>query len=398
MKVNMHRVLAVAIILFCISSLTYAFWPPINRVLALFIIAALVSCFLTNIRQKDVIIGLGLIGVLIFSVVMAEDMAQNLEDWLYWAVTCVFLAMLTRADFVKKLNASIKSQRVIVCLIIWTANIVLSIGFFIPSCYAGGYYIGFSYSQHVLSCGCCILLALVLFYFKGRTASVKQLLSMLPATLAILSGGARTFIISIVVIWFLFFLDFVKNARTRLVAVPVFLVVAIVLFLDSGMMQKFLITTDNIYISENTLTAMSSGRLEFWNLDIMAFLDADMLKKLLGHGFDYVYRLNYLEYGLAIWAHNDIINLLICAGLLGTAIYISVFSSFLRCVFKKIDQKKRGIACVLYVMLPMLLNGLFLYQHYLYSVVILYLYLTEPDQMCKTDIVETKKINENQAR
>lgn len=388
MKVNMHRVLALAIILFCISSLTYAFWPPINRVLALFIIAALVSCFLTNIRQKDVIIGLGLIGVLFFSIVVAEDMAQNLEDWLYWAVTCVFLVLMGRESFAIGLTNELRSFRRLTDIIIYASNLLLAVSFFVPSSYAqsavGVYYLGFGYSSHTICCGASILLALTLFRYQNENSALKQTLLMIPATLAILESGARTFLVSAVVFWAVYFIYVLKSKKMKILAFPVMVAVALIAIMNSGLMEKFVATSSNQYISEDALTAMSSGRLEFWQIDLEAFAALDWICKIVGKGFDYVYEVNATQYGLRIWAHNDIINILLSAGVIGFLVYTFVFVEVRKWMKESVSKRSSRMLLWLYVLVPLLVNGLFLYQHYLYSFILLALFFANREHSEKT--------------
>ena len=380
MKISVNKMLAVAMLVFCFSTLTYSFWPPINRILAILIIAALGFNFIKRINGKEIMMLLGMACVFVSGLLVTEDMVQNIEDWLYWAVTCMLLLLMSRKDFAARLAKEVFSLKKFMLWIIVLSNIALLAAFFIPESYTrtnvGTYFRGFAYSQHSVCCGSCLLLVLILLYYKGRHASITQILLMLPASVAILDSGARTFLLSLVVIWLVFYRDFVKSQSTRILLFPAALIVLVYAFLNSGMMDKFINTSANVYISEDTMTAMSSGRLDFWKLDLEAYQDLGFFPKLLGMGFDYVYKINQEGYGMRIWAHNDIINLLLSAGLVGLALYLGVFAS----LFKKIIRTRYNvfgkILLILYITFPMLFNGVFIYQHYLYSFVLLFLYCT----------------------
>lgn len=371
-------------IVFCFSTLTYSFWPPINRVLAVAIVAALGCNYMSRLQGKEAMLIIGLVGVLLLSLVSMEETAQNLEDWLYWAITCAFLLLLGRKDFVARLSEEMNSLRKFMFAIIVLANIVLLVSFVTRSGYVrtnmGIYFKGFAFSEHTICCGCAMLLALILYYYKGRRASITQMLLMVPASLAIMESGARTFIIALAVVWIIYYVDFVKSVSAKVMIFPVALVVVAYVFMNSGMMQKFINTSSNVYISENTMTAMSSGRLDFWKLDLEAYWDLPFFGKLLGNGFDYVYRVNQEGYNMRIWAHNDIIDLLLSAGLLGVFIYLAVFRSLYRSIFRLRYGRLGKLLLFMYILLPMLLNGLFVYQHYLYSFVLLFIYCSGQEQ------------------
>ena len=92
----------------------------------------------------------------------------------------------------------------------------------------------------------------------------------------------------------------------------------------------------------------------------------------MGNGFDYVYYINKTRYGLQIWAHNDFVNVLLCNGIIGIWVYF--YSYF--CVFRESWRNMKKLDAILlslFLLIIALINGLFVYQHYLYSFVIMYL-------------------------
>ena len=384
MKISMNKILALAMIVFCFSTLTYSFWPPINRVLAVSIIAALGLNYLNRIRTKEMLLLIGMICVFFCSLLAMEDTVQNVEDWLYWVITCMFLLLLGKKDFVARIAVETESLRKFIFWIIILSNIALLAAFATPESYTrssvGTYFRGFAYSQHSICCGSCMLLVLILLYYRGKHASIKQILLMLPASMAILDSGARTFLISLIVIWVVFYRDFVKSQGARIMLFPAAMIVLIYAFLNSGMMDKFINTSENVYISEDTMTAMSSGRLDFWKLDIEAYWDLGFFSKLLGRGFDYVYKVNEEGYGMRIWAHNDILDLLLSAGLVGLGMYLVVFHSLFKSILGLRYNWFGKLLLIMYITFPMLFNGLFIYQHYLYSFVLLFLYCRAKEQ------------------
>ena len=382
-----------AMVVFCFSTLTYSFWPPINRILAISIIAALGLNYVNKIRGKEVLLLLGMLCVFVCSLLTMEDTVQNVEDWLYWVITCMFLLLLGRKDFVARMAEETDSLRKFVLWIIILSNVVLVVGLNTPGCYintrVGVYFQGFAYSEHSLCSASCLLLVLILLYYRGKRASIMQTLLMIIPSMAILDSGARTFLVPLIVIWVIYYVDFVKSKVTKMMLFPVAIGILLVVFANSSMLQKFINTSESVYISDDTMAAMSSGRLDFWKLDIEAYWDLNFFSKILGKGFDYVYKINMDGYGMRIWAHNDIIDLLLSAGLLGVTIYLVVFTSLVKNIYRMRHGGIKKFLLALFVILPMLLNGLFIYQHYLYSFVFLFVYYYWQGN---TDL--QKKINE----
>ena len=143
------------------------------------------------------------------------------------------------------------------------------------------------------------------------------------------------------------------------------------MFLRSGMATKFNFVRGNQYISNTALGQMSSGRIDFWKIDLIAYSQYGFLEKLVGNGFDRVYQINRDSYGLSIWSHNDVINLLLSVGALGTLVYLLEVRKVLIIISRSVEKTLVRWLMFAYIVFPLLLNGFFGYQHYVYSVVIL---------------------------
>lgn len=386
MKLNPYRLFSYLIILFSISTLTYRLWPPINKILAIFIILSLLLIFKKKITKEKVVYSYVLGTVFLFGTVVTNNISLNSKDFLYWAITILLCIELTDVEFVEKIQICLLESKTIMRLALLVGNFLLMIGFFIPECYSGAwsgkYYLGFAYSQHSICCACCILLTIALFYFHSSSFSLQYLLCVGPASWAILESGARTFLISLVIIWAFIYLNAFKTRHIKMFVFPLIFLFASYVFINSGVMEKFVYTSGNTYTSSNKWVAISSGRLDFWLIDIKAYLAASPLYKLIGHGFSYVYELNQKEYGLYIWAHNDIIDVLLSCGILGLLAYIYIIVKMLRTIRKINIRKIERRMLIIFLIFPLLVNGLFGYQHYLYSFIILLFYCRVKDDIC----------------
>jgi len=65
-------------------------------------------------------------------------------------------------------------------------------------------------------------------------------------------------------------------------------------------------------------------------MDILEFLNLPWQKILLGNGYNFVYDVNYLNFGAKIWAHNDIINVMMNYGIVGLLLYFYAFLQIMK--------------------------------------------------------------------
>ena len=82
-----------------------------------------------------------------------------------------------------------------------------------------------------------------------------------------------------------------------------------------------------------------------------------------------MYELNAQMVNQKIWAHDDFIHLLLGGGFLAFGIYVYIILEF----FKKRLMKQKKIdrlMLVTYLLFPAIVNGFFMYQHLLLSMMI----------------------------
>ena len=116
---------------------------------------------------------------------------------------------------------------------------------------------------------------------------------------------------------------------------------------------------------------LTGGRSAFWAIDFEKYLELNPFYLVFGKGFDFPYFVNQTYYnGMRIWCHNDFLDCLLSGGLLCFLVYIYI-------VFKNIfslkDSKILMTFLGLYYLFVAFINGLFGYQHYLLSYIMLYI-------------------------
>lgn len=378
--IRLSKLLVNCFVLFSFTTFTYSLWPsflPANRVLGLVIVAVIVFMYTRHLGRKDVLPCLIIISLCLMSLMMVSwSVSVTINDAIYWSVTILLLMKLANEEFRSLLLKSLLESKDFIKFVLILNNIVVLLSFTQTSSYSsswgGRYFKGFAFSEHSLACAACITLVLTLLIIKDYKNTLIKMIWMIPCSFAILETGARSYIISLVVIWFFLYRFCIDKITTKALLVPVIIIAAVYMIQNSGFMEKMNYTATNSYVSDNVLESFSNGRSAFWLIDLQAYFESSFINKIIGNGFDYVYFINKTRYGIGVWAHNDFINVLLCNGLLGFSVYCM---PYLR-LFLTSYRSMRFIDFIfvnVFILSIAFINGLFVYQHYLYSFVLLYI-------------------------
>lgn len=393
MIVNSYSLLNKLILLYTITTLSYTLWPLAspNRIVGFMIFFCVLWMYCLRMDRKKLII-LFACGVLaVFSMLLAVDLSRNITDAIYWILTIMLFVLVKEDCFLANINKIALYNRKWIKVTVIICNLLLTVGLFDSKCYGSEswgskYFLGYTNAAHTLCAGVCLLMALVLYMLRFESRNIFKFVYLLPGIIAILQSGSRVFILSAIVIIVIYYMRYVGSKSIKVILFPIAIVMVVYLFLNSNMMTKFNFVIGNQYISSNPLAQITSGRTEFWKIDIEAFRDSAFFSFLFGHGFDYVYRINDMAYGLYIWSHNDLIDLLLSVGLTGTIVYMGVLFKQFKYNKQHIASKYVRILLIGYVILPILLNGFFGYQHYVYSYVFMLLACVDHDETNSSEI------------
>ena len=380
-----YRVFIFLITIYMLTTLSYNLWPisTPNRVVGFFIFADVLWMVASqkgiNKHQITILLLSSLICLITFA--FASNYSRNLTDAIYWLTTMLLFSMVVKKENRDRLIEEIWRQKTFIIVILTICSILLVVGLFDGRCYArswgGRYYTGYTVSEHTLCSGCCMVMAFILFFMKRRKHKTYDFAFFLPTAAAIMASGARIFMIPLVFVFAIYYIYYIKSFSWKILLAPVVVLTAVYFFLRSGMASKFLFVQGNTYISNTVAGQLTSGRVDFWRIDIKAYIDLPIIKKIFGAGFDYVYSVNRASYGMNIWAHNDIIDLLLSGGLIGVCLYMFEVGHFIKTLNRQFHRTLVRIIFSSYIMMPLILNGFFGYQHYLYSTVIFILAICE---------------------
>lgn len=380
-KISTHpmSMLVDLIILFTISTLLQSVMDKvaINKVIGAFIVISAFSICVKHMKKLHFILSMILFFSLIFSLFESKNMVQDITEWIYFLGTFFVLLLLLNENGFTLIIDNIKnkiwiiSKVVIICCCLILVLMLTGVGY-ISKWGEGRYFIGLCNEAHTMASVACLIMSFILFRCKiiKKNRLFFLLLSLIPIY-AILETGARIFLLPALLYMVLIIRTCISNKWTRLITYVIGGVVVIFLSLQTSMVEKFFYAFNTEY-STGVLDAFTSGRSRFWKADLVSYFDGNMYQLLFGKSFSDVFLVNEKLFGIAIGSHNDIIYLLHGTGILGTVVYSYIIIKILAVLKRRIRKNGVWLLCCLYMLIPMLMNGFFTYQHYVYSFVILY--------------------------
>lgn len=368
------------LVLFSLTTLFQALFESIsiNRIIgAMIALLSLVLIVDYGPIKKIPFFLLILIGNAIFSCLFSLNLKEEVVDWIYFLSTILILQVMSKDNNVIALNRSfVRFSKLIAIVINLECSVIflfllLHIGF-TNKWGEGEYFVGLCNGEHTMGSLCCLILAFILSYCRIYTKLCKWYVFLsLVLLYALFETGARVFIIPAVVLLFLLIKSVINNRILRRIIYICCSVILLIMLLKSSMMDKFIFVLNNIY-AKDLWDSFTSGRSEFWVTDLQYFISGNIIQILFGRTFSHIYYINRNVFGVAIWSHNDIIQLLNATGLTGTVIYILQLKKIFGILRRREKERFLYFLVCLYLVVPMMMNGFFIYQHFVYSFILLY--------------------------
>lgn len=378
LKIKPYNTLVCLIAIYMFTTLTYTLWPisSPNKIMGFLIFFNVIWIYCKHLTKRKFVILFFSILIVSFSFVHSQNPFKYISDAIYLLISILLLMEINNEYSKNKLLMALGQSEKFIKWIVILCSLILCIGFLDFKCYDssqwdGSYFIGYTNASHTLASGASLLLIFTLYVTRNKK-NIMSFLYFVPSIIAILKSGARTFLIPIIIVCFFFYVYHIKKVSVKLLILPFTVICAAYVFLNSSMIEKFSFSINNQYTNMDLLGRLTNGRTAFWVVDLLAFGKFNLIQKLLGSGFQYVYLINEKNFNLAIWAHNDFINCLLSVGIIGTCIYVYIlFITGKRII--KTSRRNYFIKTLLisYMLLPALLNGFYAYQHYFYSFIIL---------------------------
>jgi len=371
------------ILLLPITTLLQMLFPfSVNRILTSLILFVLAIIIFQNMNSKLIVKFMITVLVVMTTFIFTQKVMMNLDDAIYWMLYLCCLTLFNNKYIVNRYYDEFFRNISFVKFIIAITEIIIIITLFIPSAYryseswGGKYFCSYAYSPHTMTTTIIFIELLIITYFLLVKFKIYYLILFFPLVLAVLKSGARTFLISFILLMVFFILNSTKSKTKAIIILGIVGIGVLYFYMQSATFEKMeFLSAKNTY-GTNKVATMSSGRTVFWLNDIQAFFDLPFLNKIFGKGFDYVYGVNERTLGTAIWAHNDFVNNLLSVGVLGSLWYLIVLFMFL---FKLVSSKKYSMVVLLqlFVLVTAFFAGFYIYVGLIFSLLLIAIIVLE---------------------
>lgn len=355
-------------------------------VIGLFIVLILFVKLIQKTTTRRVLLLFYLVFMLLYTSFVTDNLTENFSDFVRISTVFLLIYCMSDSKISKNIIEALINNTKLIRRTSQIVSLITTVMLIMPSCYAveaswgenNRYFLGFAPSLHVTASCMCLCMAMYLFSFQGRKFETREIFFLLSPIVAILQSGARIYLICAAGILFLYYYFRLKDKQIKYVLIPLAIIIGGYILLNSNIMNKFLFTQEGYAPSDfSTIDRFTSGRTVFWMRDIVAFNNSNIIEKLFGHGFTYILSVS------GHTGHNDVLHMLLGIGFIGCSLYVGIFIKAISFSLRKLRCKgfsrafivAIGVGLILYIFSPMIVNGLFGYQHLLYSIAIMLAYV-----------------------
>jgi hypothetical protein len=281
------------------------------------------------------------------------------------------LRIFSYKDFFEKiylLNKKYKKLLVIEVTIVYLNYLILFItrlGFDVHN--GSSIYVGVYTNPHPM--GYSLIILIIVTTYLSKYYSKKMVLYYPLAIILLIYTSARTPTIIGIILIILLNIKIENRIEVRkitigIVAISTIMLMTIIfheviqkLIINTPMIEKFLMTSNK---------SILSGRDDFWPLLINDYLyEFNFIEKIFGHGVYYSMYLNFRNYNMVIWAHNDILDIVISFGMIIMLVYLYTYIRYFVYLFNNYHEKLKVILVTACTSCLMLLNGIINYPFFL---------------------------------
>lgn len=237
-------------------------------------------------------------------------------------------------------------------------HIVLLISLLFPICYVNkwgeeGYFQGPFDSPHQMGYFLMGIMFILTYIYKKKNNKKMFLLLNIDLILVLLTG-VRTVLIGTGIIYGISFIYYIKKSKKNIIISIILISIAIIL--SSQFITDIPMISKMKYTGESKYTNLISGRDTIWKNNLNAYNEFPIIKKIIGCGMGVTFKVNLETIGKKIWAHNDIIQILLAYGILGIILYLIV-------IFR-LFNKYKSIIIASFIIIIMISNGVMNYNNF----------------------------------
>ena len=275
-----------------------------------------------------------------------------------------------------------------IVLAAWT--VIVGISLFFSQSHSGGYFVSFAGTSFRLMPSTLIIIALAMYMYIRTKRFAYNFYLLLPLY-ATFMGNSRTYFgVAIILFVAYVYMTMKKKRNFYFILIPLIILITIIA-MAGGFGNKVGSTsyTDQSYF--DFWGTVTSGRTVFWEWDLVAFFKLPFWQQFVGNGFNFVYDVNGAQMA-RIWAHNDIINILMNFGYIGLVVYSWVFVRLVRSFWPR-KNKIPALVKILFI-LAVTLNSMFNMSYtYLCAMISYPLFLMVIDAAHQNRAAEKETVN-----
>ena len=204
----------------------------------------------------------------------------------------------------------------------------------------------------------------VLLYFTKNKSLYVQLFISLSIFLMVLMSMKRGDILACILAVVAYYFVILKSSSSKYKI----LFLLIILVVAGYFIFRYMLNTSELFALryEQTLEGDTSGRDEIFSSLLHHFRNSPLELKLFGHGFDGTLIL------VGCRAHSDLLEILLCEGIIGVTIYLCAFFSLLRQTIRVRGRAEKAVlSSILMIWLVKMIFSMFIFSQA--SIVILVL-------------------------
>lgn len=297
-----------------------------------------------------------------FACLSGPVLSENLSDTVYMINLVLMLELSLRTGVLDEILDYSARKRNVIMAFLFAALILIGISALDPDAYENdNAFRGYMYNSHSMASTAILIMTVAQLCVDARGSKLRRILCaetliMVIGLLVVLETKGRTFLIpAAILLWrYLHMLPLVKWQR-NLVAVLACVVMLVVLWDEIA--EKFIEALNNPY-ARNTMAAITNFRSELWKCDLEYFTEQGIVTMLFGNGYSFVRELHEVRLTERLWSHNDITYILVASGVVGLAVYVSMY---IRAARQFCRRKRNLVYFGTMVLFPMLINGFYIY-------------------------------------
>ena len=316
-------------------------FDSINRIWLVVVSVALLSRLITYRYTVKQFLVLLVTVVLHVIAVHYTDFPLYNTNMLFYFMLWVLLYLYFAKSKDKIMQVLSSSGGYITCLL-WIWTLLVGVSAFIPSCYSDeGNFFSFAGTSFRLMPAALIVTALAMYMIVSRNDRRYYFFMLAPCYAALMNQSRTYFGVYVLFLTMFLYMRMKSRKKFYLMLIP-FSVVVLMATLNGSIMDKFTEVWRTGVSVEEFLGAFTNARTIFWVWDLVAFFDLPVWQQFVGNGFDFAYEVT-AQYGDAIWAHNDVISMLMNFGYIGTVIYTWAYFQLINAFWPKGSRVPRMV-------------------------------------------------------